>query len=334
MTVVLVFALGSSVMAFHEAAGLICNKCHTMHYSQDGAAPLGSSADGPHPHLLLMTNTTDLCLSCHDGTDPNAHDVYVATVALPGGDYGSSSTDEETGHNPGFEEGSEADPQWSTQLPEDTNFGLVPPDGSSLTTTALEKWDCVSCHAPHQGDGGASYVYGTASTFRMLWSKPAAFSATDTPVTGDGSQDLTSNEIDTIHSGYQSGMSAWCGACHGQFHNDTKSGDWLIHPSGFDLPPAYITNYGNTTQGGATNSYSCIVPVEQSTATTGDFEVVTGAKVMCLSCHRSHGASTVTYTTPAAPTGYATGTLDMTRWDMDAVSGANSNCNKCHAKGN
>ena len=67
MMAALAFAFGSSAMAFHGARNLVCNKCHTMHNLENGAAIY---ADGPNAHLLIESNTTDLCLSCHQESTP------------------------------------------------------------------------------------------------------------------------------------------------------------------------------------------------------------------------------------------------------------------------
>ena len=91
-----------------------------------------------------------------------------------------------------------------------------------------------------------------------------------------------------------------------------------------------MTAYGDTTQGGATNGYSTVVPIEDPDASTGDFAVSGNSRVMCLSCHRAHATASKA---PTGVVGYATGTKNMTRWDNTAASGGKKNCNKCHQKG-
>ena len=354
MMAVLTFALSSLVMAqtFH-GTGLICNKCHTMHFSQDGDA---LDVDGPYPHLLLEANTTDLCLVCH--AEPTVYtgapEVLSAAgdpaIALAGGDYYSSATSTGKGHNPGYEEGGAVATDWTSAMPQDDLMAdpLLPPGG-----VTLGKWDCVSCHAPHRGD--ISDDYGTAAVFRMLWSKPAKQAIANTAgstfdafgntaqtelLQGDLSGTFTwaNDESDTNHTAYRANVSEWCGQCHGaNFHNTTDPGDWLRHPSGFALPtdphtPDYVANYNDTgsAQGGG---FDAMVPIAEPDAvlTTGTYSATEDSTVMCLTCHRSHAAATYDYSTD--PVGYATDTDDMTRWDMTAASGGKTNCNKCHQKG-
>lgn len=344
ISVALVFAFGGSAMAFH-GTGLVCNQCHTMHNYEDGAE---IDSNGPYPHLLLHA-TTDLCLTCHmEDATPYSDGTYTApyvhsgdgstSIALSGGDYWSSDQVDATfvgarGHNPGYVEGSDAGTAtWSDAISEDghTAESRTPP-GSSVAVGQLAKWDCVSCHAPHRGDGDGSYQYGAASTFRMLWSKPAGkgtgvnFNAIGD--NGSGTYTWQANETDTNHTAYVDNVAAWCGQCHDVIHTPAKGGsDWLRHPTGYALPTAYASNYEDTTQGSG-NGYSFIVPIQEADANITNTFTISNPEVMCLSCHRAHSAAT------NSDEGNAVGTANMTRWNMDAASGANSNCNKCHSKG-
>ena len=199
----------------------------------------------------------------------------------------------------------------------------------------------MSCHAPHRGDD--SDDYGTASAFRMLWSKPAGngsgvtFSATGDDGTGTNyvqpEYTWEDDESDTNHTAYKAGVAEWCGQCHGVIHTTATvpavNGDWLRHPTGVVLSSdsGFADNYNNTGWQGTTPGYSFIVPIEDTGATIGSFAATADqSKVMCLSCHRAHGAAT------RGNPGYRN-TRNMTRWDMNVASGVNSNCNKCHAKG-
>ena len=101
MTVLLFFATGGPSQAgdFHTGTGLVCSDCHTMHYSEGGTTPSGAGG-GPAGHLLLQSNVTDLCLSCH--SDPTkGPDVFNATDELPGGDFAPGGTQADAnGHDP------------------------------------------------------------------------------------------------------------------------------------------------------------------------------------------------------------------------------------------
>ena len=314
--------------AFHDAAHLQCNKCHAIHYSEDGTAPteangFGTDADtdGSSLRLLLKENTTDLCLSCHDDADV-APDVFGAGVETPGGDFGQSgaTADRAKGHNPGGTSGNE-----STNIKIDTDLGLTPPGG-----TALAEWTCISCHDGH-GDTDRAF------TFRNLLKNPGGLlaDALDSTVfvAADGEEsDIWDGsganvaQSPTNHNVYRTGTTigkevgfgTWCATCHGDFHhgaepNAPEDVAWTHHPTAMALPNEYIANYGTTS--------SYLYPLETSNSsagTTAEWTLAQGKEgVTCLSCHRAHASD------------YA----NATRWDNGAASGVGTGCNKCHAKG-
>jgi hypothetical protein len=357
MVAALAFALGNSALALHDADTLKCMACHTMHASENGnhtgvnttngfdAAPDGGVTEGGNPALLLRSNRTDLCLARHSESGSAA--PYTDTVgdvaplvqsaggiettgvfdlALPGGDYWNSNqtvggVTGARGHNPCTSDGI----VFAGGISQDNAHGTTPPGGSG----PLTKWDCVSCHAPHQAD--ISESYGTANAFRMLWSQPAGMTPAVTVLALEGN--LAADESDGNHSAYQNNFSAWCGQCHGDFH--TEPGDAHYHPSDEDLPTAMVTNYNGNP--GLGSNYSFITPVEDSSATTVDFAASANAQAICLSCHRAHSAATLAdhpdYDTDPLDADAINKTKNMTRWDMTLPSGEGMGCNKCHDKG-
>jgi hypothetical protein len=64
---IVILALG------YADAGLRCDVCHTMHYSQNGGVPAGAQPGGPHPILLLGT-----CMGCHSDTSTSTIKVASA----------------------------------------------------------------------------------------------------------------------------------------------------------------------------------------------------------------------------------------------------------------
>jgi hypothetical protein len=119
------------------------------------------------------------------------------------------------------------------------------------------------------------------------------------------------------HSGqtvvaYLSGMSEWCGTCHGAFHGEAASGSLAAtidkHPSGATatLGASLAANYNKYIRTGnltGTSAYDALIPVELNaardvaaaalpvdTAGTTTIAVGGGANVMCLTCHRAHAS--------------------------------------------
>ncbi len=111
---------------------------------------------------------------------------------------------------------------------------------------------------------------------------------------------------------YGSDMSEWCANCHGDFHDEGFSSDFR-HPVGnrSDLGPEIAINYatyvasGDLT-GSPDSSYLSLVPFElgvgngaagrntMSRLAVSDGSELggpdSGAKVMCLTCHRAHAS--------------------------------------------
>jgi cytochrome c553 len=111
---------------------------------------------------------------------------------------------------------------------------------------------------------------------------------------------------------YLSGMSEWCGTCHGNFHGEAASGTLAAtvdkHPSGLTatLGAGLAANYNKYIKTGdlnGTKAYDALVPVELNIARdqaaadlavdiTGQTNITVGAgaNVMCLTCHRAHAS--------------------------------------------
>ena len=330
---VLVF-VAAPALAFHDGGVAHCNGCHTMHNSQDGALVDPDSPNG-NPYLLIDATATDVCLSCHAtrlgavwGDDPLApppelgggNFVFLQEDNLNDGHAGATNPipGDAAGHNviaPSKGVGADAT--------------LTTSPGGAYPSNVLS---CTSCHDPH-GNQDFRLLYGvgtvTAGNF------PFAFPAPDaTGLALFGAPESNSN-----HTAYRSGMSAWCGNCHGDFHNN---GAKLIHPSGRAIGSLANTYnlYNGTddlTGGTQATAYLAAVPFEGATnGTPGNTSGPVGSdQVSCISCHRAH----------------ATSGPDAGRWDFNVTflaedgleSGAyiipnpytvnqRSLCNKCHAQ--
>ena len=313
-------APGFTMPTFHTAENLICAKCHTMHYSEDGTIPADAEIGGPFKSLLLKASSTDVCLLCHQGPLNDSGAPIVLTLdgtmgganypRLPGGDFYYSQTDQRNGHNPG-----------GSVILSDTILTQSPGG-----TFAPADETCTSCHDPHGGS--------PANDYRLLKKIPAGWTGGELIVTGleahpgsdEGGEGGTApgqHTISNIIPGYYSGFSAWCGSCHSNpdgagsgFHGSTKSdadvsGDgvnWFRHPTDLELGDEIAGNYSST------NDYDWEHPIEDVDASE---TVDSTDEVFCLSCHRVHG-------TPY---------FNSTRWDGSEPAGAGVSCNKCHAKG-
>ncbi len=168
---------------------------------------------------------------------------------------------------------------------------------------------------------------------------------------------------------YGSGMSEWCGNCHGAILQGATMGN-CIHPAGAAATLGTTTvgsqtlaaNYNSYIGSGnlsGTNVYTSLIPVENGSITTGASKftgiapTVSGtSNVMCLTCHRAHASGWQNMTRwdnttemITNTTGYAAGhtvTYNYTTAQYNAayngrpytafVANQRSLCNKCHAK--
>jgi hypothetical protein len=304
-----------------------------MHNSQDGVlvdpdSPLGN------PWLLTDATPSDVCLSCHGlelgavfGDDPLAppdekgggNFVFLLEDNLNDGHEGGLNP------IPGDAAGHNLDAPSRGVGPDGT---LTSSPGGNFPGSAL---GCSSCHDPH-GNANFRLLYGLGavkSGVTFLFDAPEA----------EGLSIFFGSEANDNHTAYQSGMSGWCGNCHGDFHDEF--GGRLEHPSGSTLGGTIANVYnlynGTTDQtGGAqATAYLAAVPFEDlAAAVTSTEGPAAGSTVMCLTCHRAHATS--------AP--------DAGRWDFNVTflhedgveSGSyqipdpygdlnqRSLCNKCH----
>ncbi len=324
--------VSSTALAFHDGGVARCSGCHTMHNSQNGV-PVDPDSPNGNPWLLNNATPSDTCLGCHAqsrggfvyNSDPlnpifsaAGSFVYLLEDNLNDTGRGSAVPGDAAGHNivaPGYSLGADAT--------------LATAPGGTYTSSQL---GCSSCHDPHGRD-----------TFRLLYGvgtiQDGFYTFTQPAPVAEGGRYGSLETVDN-HTAYQSGMSAWCGNCHGDFHSATTSK--LVHPSGQALGATIATNYNlyNGTDdirgGAAATAYLPLVPFEDpSTTITSTAGPTASSRVMCLSCHRAHASS--------GP--------DAGRWDFavgfmneDGIGGSfpipnpylsdnqRSLCNKCHIK--
>ena len=270
VTLALAAALTTSAAAFHSGGVGHCGGCHVMHLVN--GVPVVS------PNLLGGRTPTDICLNCHATADGN---VWSQTLTNPGGSLpGNWIAGEASGHSVvSLDRGTVADSRYTTS-----------PGG----TYPSAKLGCVSCHDPH----------GTGGTYRLLYGSNSPPSHSDgyefqfrTPAPDATGIDVSEKpESPTEHNAYRSGMSAWCGNCHGRYHDDSGSSGFE-HPIderiGSEMADIYNRYRGTGFRdGNPLSAYEPAVPVEDSsmtTTTTGP--IMSTARGSCVTCHRAHGSS-------------------------------------------
>ena len=346
--VAVVALVGAPVLAFHDSGVAHCNGCHTMHNSADNPA---DTATG-NQFLLRETNSTDTCLRCHG--KPNQYgNSWGVSLAAPGKNYGGgnfiflSELNLNDGHNGG------ANPILGHQaghnvLSDDFGVGVDPVNtsapGATGTAYSSSYMHCTSCHDPHGKEGSFRILYGNVYPESQAMGYSFNYANAAPVAAGIGSL-FGGDETDTNHSAYNSGMSEWCGNCHGDYHN-TSYPTVLKHPSGAAIGANVSANYnaymgtGNYVGDGSA-AYLAMVPFEDPAMTTAYAGASSGtSRVMCLSCHRAHASS-----------GPNAGRWDfnVTIWDEEGVESGSyaipnpyptgpagghqrSACNKCHAK--
>lgn len=354
----------------------LCLSCHTEGNNTPYTADLVGVASGNWVAPVVKTTT---------GTVPPG-------ISLPAGDFYWSDLDHQNGHNPAYTKGSVTTPS-SRKMRADPVLGSNPP-GGAITDG---EWSCHSCHSSHfrfaantapwrqlkrrinniniTGDVtiyGVESVTGNItqdSTYEPIKSNSRGDIQGDVwlNMRKDGNPlegaDLFKPESDTNKNVYRGGFSAFCSACHGNFHGGSDetsahdngrnriNGAWVRHPSNLRLAAsseygiaAYTAVVGNT-QGTNPNppGYDWKYPLVKadydfsvkSAEASGQFRNVSGDdRIMCLTCHKAH----------------ATQFRNMTRWDTsahafirngetdfsgEASSGDNPayGCGKCHQMG-
>lgn len=339
----IVFILAGSSFAFHDAGVAHCDGCHTMHNSVDGQLV---DPDSPNGNAWLLKDATpsDVCLGCHS---TGSRGVFSADPLVPlpmkgAGDFVFLLEDNLNDSHSGGD--TLADGSWAHPIPgEAGGHSIVAPSkgvgadnvltsapGGTFPSTSL---GCSSCHDPH-GNTNFRLLYGIGSVQDHL------YTFTNPAPVAEGINLRSEVESNSVHTAYQSGMSAWCGNCHGDFHNNTTK---LIHPSGQAIGGTIAANYNayngteDLTGGVQATAYLADVPFEDPTNTIyGTAGPSASSQVMCLTCHRAHASSAA----------------NIGRWDFTVTlleeDGVNSGsyaipdpynspnqrslCNKCHVK--
>ena len=249
-----------------------CDKCHTMHASQNGVTAT------PNQQLLIGSG----CIGCHaegavanssvngKGGTKNAPQVDDpsgwAGTSLAGGYFTRAGSDWDGQHNV------------SGLTNADTVFGtgLTQIPGNAAIGT-MARITCEDCHrsAGHHTDGG----------YRML-----SYGATAVAGTEPANYGVSINRAAAEYDGTT--MNGFCDSCHPDFHGTVGDaevgsyGSWIRHPVNITLGQADAATAGK----GASIDY-----VSAYTTGPADHQSVTPisatSQVMCLSCHLAHGGA-------------------------------------------
>jgi predicted CXXCH cytochrome family protein len=251
--VLLLAALPLSAGDWHFGTSAVCSDCHTQHNSANGQPMRTDNNPTPAAMLLRRGTPLELCLSCHDGSNPAAPDVlapvsYVAESA--GGAFPNAG-------------GLPVDPNASIAHHLGTPSPVVPPGGTQPMILV-----CTTCHDPHGNSNYRNLRPDPTNT-----SQPPATVLAFQQFVADGSN--ASQVYVASNIAYRSGISAWCAKCHASLdgHHSVARTMW-----GASL--ASYTSWTSTTLARVPVDN----PVDKAVPSSDD-------QTSCLSCHKAHGSA-------------------------------------------
>lgn len=246
---------------WHSGETSRCSDCHTVHNSEEGAPMRYDKEATPAAKLLRHASAVSLCVYCHDGSVPGAPDVIapVTYSADPAGGFFPETwaTPSGTAHALGTEE------------------PVLPPGGAQAMVLT-----CITCHDPH----------GTAS-YRILRTDPAGTGSATLAVSAKQKAKSDGTNLAQVYGSAnvvdKAGLSAWCGACHGNFHGrasgeEGTASPWLRHPQDQALSSSTHVDYTHWL-GTVENRVRVQSPSDDDIPSADD-------QVFCLSCHKAHGS--------------------------------------------
>lgn len=338
-----------------------CGHCHTMHFSQGGAAPLdvkGNPATGPNDALLNIS-----CIGCHTGTNgggtaatttPYVLDIGAepTTKSLAGGNFWwVENVDDTRGHNiistnpdalttpPGWNSGFNANTivnnaaaTWTVQLTCAGSNGCHGKHAVGVTPITNEYTAISGAHHTNDStiDGsttGKSYrfLYGIIGYEDPDWEYTTGAANHNQYYGYDRTSDTPPAAAPEKRS-----INYLCAECHGNFHSGTGALGTTFDDSAVSPWIRHPTDIDMLVlggefldYGGASHAYVPLVPVASQNLGLGVLDIVIPGEsiVSCISCHRAHGSEFV----------------DLLRWDYSTCYAGIGNgaapgcgCFACH----
>jgi len=235
--------------------------------------------------------------------------------------------------------------------------GEIPSDGAIGSTWASNQLSCAGtygCHGMHTSAGitgahhnntglrstqadcssltpstiGSSYRFlgGICGLEQDNWNWDETISSHNEYY---GANNATGRNLTNTSYSNKRTISYSCAQCHGYFHSQIDdsvtngSSPWRRHPTDIMLPNSGEYASYNPNVAGSPRTYNLVAPIARPSLPPSNVSQVTpgsDAVVMCLSCHRAHGAPE----------------LDILRWhyeDMvagNAGSDSGTGCFVCH----
>ncbi|HEY3414364.1 MAG TPA: cytochrome c3 family protein [Armatimonadota bacterium] len=310
---------------YHGPLQNTCSDCHTAHASVRGQTWT------PTPHLLKNSNgEVSLCMSCHDGTDPQAPDIVASGTASNPTDTVTTLYTSKFGSSAGFFQSdylTASSPYGHDLAPA---FSVSAPLSSGYTKSG--GLTCADCHDVHGNDNYRNLLPDPNPAHPGSYSIVIGTQVKETtPVNAQNPNPAVAYDTANVSLYVNNNINAWCTDCHdllaansagsapahfrghptdvqiGGIGKHTDSANWISPGSG-----------PNTGFGSDVNDSIPGIPRVRYGSPTGSNTIAGSTDtVSCLSCHKAHGSK------------YKQATVwPLQQAGADMISG----CQQCHFK--
>jgi hypothetical protein len=212
------FAATARAGEWHVGESLPCGQCHAEHATVGGEPIMG----GPYSALLRKGSINELCLSCHDGSDPSAPDVLAPVAMYSQGVLSESAAGSLT--TSGTAHASGHDLEVASQIPLNST-------GKTLSLT------CATCHDYHGNTNYRNLRFdpaGAGDSLVIEAGRDVYWSAAPAVPPSANSSAAAYNRGNI---GYRAGLGAWCASCHDQLAANSPA----VPPAHFNAHPAQVS---------------------------------------------------------------------------------------------